>query len=236
MKIQKTIFALLILLVPTFGLTQNTTEKKKKVCYRDQLKILTTQQINQLHNGALLVRLQTKKKSIAALRKTKKDKLADMIETRQAELNKVIIRAFQDNFDFCPVYFFFSNHSENVRKKQFDKVEFLNYSLLPDTNINFDHKDFLISEFGTIEQDKAKHFDGYYTVQGENGLEKRTKYYGGSNMRFGALIIKSDQFVQLRKPFPYYVRTFDSLPIRRKPKKVVIKMNMKLLNFYNINK
>jgi hypothetical protein len=52
-------------------------------------------------------------------------------------------------------------------------------------------------------------------------------------MGFGALVIKSDQFIQLKKPFPYYVRTFDSLPIKRSPKTVVKKMNKKLHRFYN---
>lgn len=228
MNMQKIIVGFLILLTSTAGLAQDPTEMKKKVSFRKQSKMLIKQQINQLHDGALLVRLKTRKNSIAALRKIGKDKLADKIEKRQAAINKDIVSAFQDNFDFCPTYFFFSDFSKDVRERLFDNVEFLNDSLLPDTTIMFNSMSFLTAEFGTIEQDTEKYFDGYYYAPGENGLERQTRYYGGPNMGSGALVIKSDQFIQLRKPFPYYVRTFDSLPIKRKPKNVVRIMNKKL--------
>ncbi|WP_027420085.1 hypothetical protein [Crocinitomix catalasitica] len=158
------------------------------------------------------------------------------IESEQADLNKKIVEAFQNNFDFCPTYFFFSDYSSSIRKGDFNNVEFLNEKLLPDTTILLSNRSFLIAEFGRIEQDTAKYFDGYYYTSGDNGLERKTSYYGGPNMRFGALVIKNDQFMQLRRPFPYYVRTFDSLPIKRSPKNVVKRMNKKLQRFYKKNK
>jgi hypothetical protein len=230
---KKITVGLLLLFTSTIGLAQETTKKQKKVRPGKQIKISSTQQINQLQNGALLVRLKTQKSTIAALRKKGKDELADKRETQQADLNREIITAFQTYFDFCPTYFFFSDCSNTVREKQFDSVDFLNHLLQIDTTIVFNKKPFLTAEFGTIEQDTTKYFDGYYYFQGENGLERRTRYYGGTNMGFGALVIKSDQFIQLKKPFPYYVRTFDSLPIKRSPKTVVKKMNKKLHRFYN---
>jgi len=224
------IVVLLILIIPAIGQSQETRETKKKVSSRKQLKMLTKQQINQLHEGALLVRLQTKKNSIAALRKIEKDKLADKIETKQMELNKSIVSAFREDFDFCPTYFFFSDYSKNVMEKQFDHVEFLNGSLLPDTTIKFDNKYFLTAEFGTIDHDTANYF--YHESDEPDGNKKVSDHYTGPTMGFGALVINSDQFIQLSRPFPYYVRTFDSLPNRHQPNRVVKEMNIKLHNFY----
>lgn len=70
-----------------------------------------------------------------------------------------------------------------------------------------------------------------------DGLDKRqTTYYNSSSeASFGALVIKSSDFVQMRSPFPYYVKTFDSFPIKRKPKKVVKIMNENLHYYYSMN-
>lgn len=144
-----------------------------------------------------------------------------------------IISAFKANFNFCPTYFFFSGSSTNIRERQFDKVVFLNDSLLPDTTLKFNNTSFLTAEFGTIEQDTAKYFSHYsYEPNARLSVKRVENYYGGPNMGFAALIINSDKFVQLRRPFPYYVRTFESLPIERSVNKAVRKMNKKLYKYY----
>jgi hypothetical protein len=51
-------------------------------------------------------------------------------------------------------------------------------------------------------------------------------------MGFDALIISSDKFIQLRRPFPYYVRTRDAMPKSKVIFKTVAKMNKKLHRFY----
>lgn len=229
----KILLGLLLLFVSATVLSQETQPGKKRVSHRKQLRTLSYEQINQLKDGALLIRLITKTNSIIALRKQQNNKLADRLEKKQAEYNLRIINAFKANFTFCPTYFFSSEYSSNVGERQFDKVVFLNENLLADTSIKFDNKDFLTAEFGMIEQDTAKHFSHYSYLRDSTGrLEKVGSYYGGPDMGFGALIIKSDKFIQLKRPFPYYVRTFDSLPIKRSPNKVVRKMNKKLHKFY----
>ena len=213
--------------------SQKTVTKEKRIGFRKQLRILTKEQINQLKDGALFVRLQTKKKSINAFRKAGNDKLADKIETKQRNYNLKIASAFKTNFTFCPIYFFFSDYSRDIRERHFDNVVFLTDSLLADSTIKFTKKHFLTAEFGTIEQDTAKYYSQNSIESDGNWSVKRVdNYYGRPHMGFGALIIKSDQFIQLRRPFPYYVRTFDSFPIKRKPKKTVKKMNKKLNRFY----
>ena len=230
----KIILNIFILLTSTIGLTQNKTNTSDNVNPGEKSVITTKQQINQMHNSALLIRLKTRKNSIAALRKSGQNKKADKIESRQAEFNTKVINAFKTNFDFCPTYFFYSDYSQAIMDKKFEDVEFLNDSLQYDPNITFNNKSFLTAEFGLIEQDTARYFDGYYHTTSEgNGLEKRTKYNGGPNMSFRALIIKNEQFLQLGRPFPYYARTLSSLPIfKRQPKTVIKKMNDQLHSFY----
>ena len=201
----------LIFLFCTTGFSQKLF-KKDPLNTKEYLELLAREQINQLQNGSLLVRLMSKNESIKALRKAGNNRMANTIEKEQNYLNLAIIDAFRNNFDFCNVYFFYSEYSQNIRNKEFDKVVFLNNNLKPDKTIKYNNEYFLTGEYGFIEQDKVK-------------------YQGGSNMSFEALIIKDDQFKQLRRPFPYYLRTFATLPIKRKPKKVVRKMNNKLKKY-----
>jgi len=228
---KKIVLSLLLLLISTIGLSQGTN-KKNTALSQQQLKVLANQQIIKMHNGALLVKLKTKKNSIATLRKFGKNQQADKIEVEQSVYNKKIINGFKANFDFCPTYFFYSDYSQEILDKQFDKVEFLNVNLQYDSTIIFNNTPFLTAEFGIIEQDTAKFFDGYYYAEGIDGLEKRKKYNGGTDMTFGALIIKNENFFQLSKPFPYYSRMLHSIPFKRKPKNVIAKMNRQLYNFY----
>ncbi len=193
------------------------------------------EEIKILKEGVLLVRLRTKENSILALKRIGRDKLANKIEEKQINYNKKIVSAFRTNFTFCPTYFFYSNYSDSIISKQIKGVIFLNDSLQADSTIKLTTTNFLTAEFGIIEQDTAKYLDSYYSYSGDSGLERRSSYYGEPDMGFGVLKIMSDQFVQLKNPFPYYVRTFDSLPIKRKFSKTVLKMNKLLFNYYTMN-
>jgi hypothetical protein len=67
------ILGILILLTSTIGLANGATEAKKKATSKKELKKTTREQIMQLHNGVLLVRLKTRNNSIEALRKIGRD-------------------------------------------------------------------------------------------------------------------------------------------------------------------
>ena len=222
-----------------FVLTQtivHAQEVNKKTSHRRQIKTLMKEQIKQLKDGVLLVRLQTKENSITALIKINQDELAAKIRVKQLNKNKKIVSAFRDNFTFCPAYFFFSNYSDNILSKQINEIIFLNDSLQPDSSIKLTSRKFLTAEFGLIKQDTAKYFSNYYYYSGDIGIERRSAYYGEPDMRFEVLKIMSDQLVQLIRPFPYYVRTFSALPIiKRKLSKVVMRMNKKLFRYYEKN-
>ena len=161
--------------------------------------------------------------------------MAENLKQKQQAYNKEIISAFKSNYTFCPAYFFFSNYSDSILSRQTNGIVFLNDSLQADTAIKMSSGKYLTAEFGIIEQDTTKYFSNYYYYPEENGLEQRSAYYGGPDLRFGVLKIMSDQLVQLKRPFPYYVRTFDSLPVKRKLSKAVMRMNNKLLRYYQKN-
>ena len=193
-------------------------------------RYLATRQIADLKNGALLVRLQTRKNSVEALRKAGQHDRADVVEAMQRAKNRRIVKAFQEEFSFCPSYFFFSDGSEKVKNGDLNEVEFLNADLEVDTSIVFDHATFLTAEFGHITQDTAQYFSNYRTkVNDDWSVQRVPAYYGGTNMGFGGLIIKSDQIIQLTKPFPYYVRTYNTL---RSIDRSVIRMNKKLIRYH----
>lgn len=193
-------------------------------------KKLAHVQVKNLQNGALLVRLHTKNSSIAALRSHGFEGRADQMEQSQRKLYLEIVKAFRRHFTFCPVFFFFSDYSDQVRSKDWVATQFLNDSLVADFQIKPSASNYFTAEFSTIDQDTSKFFD-YHNNQAGSSSDPSKNYYSGSSMGFGALLIKSDQFIQLKKPFPFYVRTFDTLPIKRKTSKVVIRMNKQLHEF-----
>jgi hypothetical protein len=228
----KHVLLILTLVIAFQGYTQIAPPEKKNMSYRRYFKKMAKYQILSLKEGTLLVRLYTKASTIAALRKKGKNIEADNLELQQSVINQSIISAFREKFSFCPVYFFYSYDSPLVHEKQFDKITFVNDQLETDTAIRFDVKYFLIAEFGTIEQDTIARFDSYYYDRTEKGLEKKALYNGSSNMGFGALVMKSEISVQLHRPFPYYVRTFETLPFVVNTNHVVSKMNKKLNKYY----
>ena len=94
---------------------------------------------------------------------------------------------------------------------------FFSDKLVGNSDIRFTGNHFLTSEFGNLKQDTAKYYShNSYEPDDDGNLKQVSHYYGGTHMGFGALIMMSDQFIQLRKPFPHYVRTFDSLRKKKK--------------------
>lgn len=209
--------------------------KKENESQRKQTKALMTEQIKQLKNGVLLVRLQTKANTIAALQKIGKNALAAKIKEDQLSFNKKIVAAFKKKFTFCPAYFFYSNYSEMILSGQLDAVVFLDDSLQTDPTIKLSSANFLTAEFGIISQDTSKKSTNTYHYDGENDLNRKSSYQSGADMNIGVLKIMSNQFVQLKRPFPFYVRTFDSFIIKRSVSNTVWLMNYKLMDFYGRN-
>ena len=173
------------------------------------------------NDGALLVRLSTKESQIAALRQKGKDKVADELAARQATINRNIINGFKENYTIGPVYFFFTEQTQAIRNKDFASVTFLDANLKPDTSIKFSGEKFLTAEFASIDQNEIKPTSKYDKAHG-------TQYHNGSVTTFEALILKDDQVVQLTDPYLVYVKTYESMFLRRTADNVIRKFNDKL--------
>jgi len=201
--------------------------------YSQYKKQVAVQSIQALANGALIVRLTTRGKSIAKLEEFGRKEDADKLRNQVQEKNDLIVKAFREEYDFSPVYFIQSKYASDVRKGDLRNVVFI------DTTGNFveiDIQKYLVAAFATTEPDTAAFFRGYRQVVSDEGVEQKATYYSDKNMGLPALIIYSPEMIQLTDPFPYYVRTFESLPFKRSIPKTVRKMNGKLHAYYHRNK
>lgn len=166
-------------------------------------KVKAHNEINDLHEGTLLVRLKTNENTISAYEKTGLHSKAD--DTRMAQLddNRQTIKAFREHYKFSKVAFFYSTDSKKIKNQQFIGV-FLNDSLQKDPSITIDNtKACFIGEFDIVEADTLKHIDMPYYDQGDNKLEG-TFFGTPGNFSFTALVIRDNNFIQLQDPFPYY--------------------------------
>lgn len=224
----------------------------KEPCYRRKVVEASKNQIKQLKGNVLLVRLKTSENTINAYRKAGEIDKADQVKQDQEIENKQIIRAFKEKFDFCPVRFFYCTNSNQVKHKQFKNI-FLNDDLLVDNSIGLDtNSTFLVAEFGYIEPDTLEIYAyGAHESVENGGIEKVKYYYSPStDFRFYALRILDSNFVQLNRPFPYYVRAiYKSLMMQPEEfiflppallallpwtyNETVRRMNQKLERYYN---
>ena len=161
------------------------------------IKVVSAQTID-IKNCVVLVRLKTSKNKINALREIKRFNEADEVKAKQRKMNLEIIEAFKKEFDFCPVYFFYSNCSDEIINKNF-KGCILNEKLLTDTSFNTIIKDFIIAEFDVTE-----------------------------NFGIKGLLVKDCNFIQMKKPFPYLTRSFEMFFIKLKKEDVVRTLNNKI--------
>lgn len=230
----KYLFFTLSLSVLTVNAQINEFDRKGQLRQVEIDRLNAEKQIRELRNGILLIRLKTRLPLIQALQEKGRSTDAELVRLKQFSENKEIIAAFRTWFKFCPTYFFYSNYSDYIREGKIDSVYFLTDSAEVDSAITLPEKPFYIAEFTWLDRDTATFAGGTYLYRGENGLERRTYYEGGGNYGFEALVFKSAQFYQLRRPFPYYSRTLKSLPVfRRSYKRVVQRANDALFYYYN---
>lgn len=139
-------------------------------------------QISELKNGVLLVRLATSTAKIKALKARGRRTEAEEIEAEQHRINREIIRAFRRKFDFCRVEFFLATDSRKVKEGKSEGI-FLDDQLNPDSSITVNSLAAVYTaEFGS-------------TARGTGG-----------GVDISALVIMDRNFNMLEKPFPYYTR------------------------------
>lgn len=213
-------YIILFLVLSFTGISQKKAER---------LEIAKTQ-IKELKEGALLVRLQTKQKVIDALLEKGYPKRANHIEKTQKEKNIEISGAFKD-FDFCPVYFFYSQYSDSLKYGNYAHVILLDDSL---KEVEVELTNFHIADFGNVKKSYENDTtDAKRNELKNKGREATKTYKGGSSLNIRAMVLSDSKFKQLKSPFPFYVR-FHPTPLHDLTyPEVVEKMNENLSLFYN---
>lgn len=153
-------------------------------------------QINQLKNGALLVRLKTNQKQIEGLKKMGKADLATQLEYETMAINKNIILAFTKYYTFSKVYFFYSQSSDSLLNGK-RKGIFIDSNMVVNPEIELKEKFYLLAEkddvynssIGFVKEDTAR----FVKEMGNASTE-------------AAMVIKNKFGHQLKDPFPHYVK------------------------------
>jgi len=180
-----------------------------------------------LKNGAVLVRLKTNVNIINAL-KGKNDELMNRIIVKRDEQNKEIINAFENNFTFCKVYYFYSDKSKDIAERKF-KGNLLDADLNVVENLPELKDNYVIMEFSYIMQSTESTWS--YSEWGiEDGKAQMIDYYsGGTEKGPDALIVLMPDFRLMPDKYPYFVRTYeDLLFLERSKAKTVARMQNKI--------
>ena len=151
-------------------------------------------QINLLKKGALLVRLKTNNRAISKLTSAGNVEVAKNLKTETALENKIIMNAYKKGFTFCPVYFFYSESSDSVRKNNLTGI-FIDSLLETNPNIVCNAAFFLVAEQGGL-------YNSSLGIVEESLGRKAVEQ--GSYAREAAVVVKNKYFIQLHEPFPYF--------------------------------
>ena len=186
------------------------------------------QAIMDLKDGALVVRLKSKRNKIEKLQeaiaspnlpeKEKKRLQKDLDNTIQEneEYNSSIVSAFDQYFKFSPVYYIYDTSAVDLKAGK-KSGYFLDTNLKKDPNITFTQDSFFII------------YNGELSATNNSGME--------------ALIIIDSQNQPLPSPFPYYIKTNNfwytlgrffspKKAIKRDSKKVVSKLDYNINEYY----
>ena len=175
------------------------------------------QAISVLKNGVLLVRLNFKQKEVAYFEEFKNTKEADRIRKQQLKLNLHIINAFNDLYNFSPIYFFGMENSRKVVDGNYSEITFYNNDGVADPSLKLESKNFLIAEFGMVETDTSNN--------------------QGATTSMNALVVRSNKFVQLRDPFPFYAGYSPMARAKKRFRMPVLRLDERLHNYYKeVNK
>jgi hypothetical protein len=156
--------------------------------------IIAKWQINELKNGALVVRLHNNKNLIESLKKMGKADLAAQKELEMMAINKNILMAFTRYYNFSKVYFFFSSSSDTLLKGTRSGI-FLDTNLVVDPKIEMKEKYYLLAEHDDVYNSSI----GFVPEDTAN-LVKET----GNPSKEAAIVIKNKYGHQLKDPFPFY--------------------------------
>jgi len=153
-------------------------------------------QVHQLREGALVVRLKTNKLLIDELLKNGNSGLALEKQLEQFAINKNTMFAYRENFNFCKLYFIYSNSSDSLLNGTRQGI-FLDTNLTVDPAIVMQETFYLLAE-----RDYAYNSSIGFVVEDSARIIKER----GNPVKEMAVIVKNKYGHQLKNPFPYFVK------------------------------
>ena len=181
-----------------------------------------SQTLRSLRNGAVIIRLKTSPKSVAAYRKAGQVEIAERIENDRRKQNEKIFWAFTEQFLFSKVLFIYSSETDSFLKGK--QGVFLNEKLEHDTTIIFTDSNFVFCEYGSVEA--YSKFNDYEHPQPAN-IPRPTSYIDEfGNLRSlqildtvpthtstspattSGLFFSDKELKQLQRPFPFVVPVY----------------------------
>tara|TARA_R110002049_G_scaffold6899_5_gene41988 strand:- start:297 stop:908 length:612 start_codon:yes stop_codon:yes gene_type:complete len=153
--------------------------------------------------GAILVRLNTAEKQLELLQKMTLTEKVEKLERELTIENEEIRAAFSEELPYInKVFFFKSSDSPEIRLGNFNG--------------------YLSDAKGNIVPNDRINFDTYVIAE----------FARTEEMGIPALVVYDDQFNQLSPPFPYFIRTYESLPlVNRTHRRTVHLFNERLESF-----
>lgn len=163
--------------------------------FRRRRRTISAWQINQLREGALVVKLKTNNLVVNALEKNGDSKEAEVKRLEAAGINVNMMRAFRNYFNFCKLYFIYSQQGDSLLKGVRRGI-FLDSSLQVDPAIEMTESYYMLAEtdrlynstIGFVPEDSAR-------IVIEKGTPTTQEPY---------IVIKNKYGHQLNKPFPYF--------------------------------
>ncbi len=195
------------------------SKKSLKIDHRKAAEQHAGKELKNMQNAVLLVRLRSYKKQIEIYQdKGLFDRVEQIKKERDARNHKIML-AFEEAFDYCPVYFFYNSDTEKIKNKNFSNV-FINRQMKLDSSIVIHPKDYYIGEFG-YHNAYTENMDYSQQEASDSHLNRATDF---SNYGF---VIMDSQFKMLPKPFPSFTMGYFAF-VKRKPAKILKRANQKL--------
>lgn len=169
---------------------------------RDRADSIAKSNIKLLKDGALLIRLQSRRKLLSSLLR-KGDSAGFREQNRVIALEHLeIVNAVRSNYLFSAYYFFYSHHSGRIKNEEFE---------------------------GVLLNESFQVIDG--NVDGFLVLDPYSIEFSSMNSHQAGLCVLDGSFKQLTRPFPYYVRKRDALSFFRRDLFEMIALFQKKLEF-----
>lgn len=176
-----------------FVLATNAQEATRLEQKQKALEIAKTH-LHELRSGFLLVRLDDKQTEIDYYLKFQNFDEAKQIEQQQEKINEQIRLAFTKYFTTCPVYYFKMSDTRNLLDEKYEVINVYDGNGELVQNVDLSTGKFYIAEFGMANQDEVTNDENV----NEGEFTER--------MAISALVIRTSTMLELRDPFPYFVK------------------------------